>query len=230
MRGRDAQILGLRAAADDAEHAISWCPIDDVDTGALDDTGELHARDVGRDARRRGVETGPLQQVGAVQPGTVHSDEYLVGRRRRDGRRRQLERTVRDRDCSHARQCTVTRCLDPAARVACSSWTTTAPRFRSRTVTARRFSTSSAISTRRPFLLAPIVRRGVLASVALVDLLDQAAPHPRVGELLDLADDAPTLHIFVVDRASRCRHKRWRDPLADEWRDVVPPQGPHVRR
>jgi hypothetical protein len=70
----------------------------------------------------------------------------------------------------------------------------------------------------------------VLASVALVDLLDQAAPHPRVGELLDLADDAPTLHIFVVDRASRCRHKRWRDPLADEWRDVVPPQGPHVRR
>ena len=76
----------------------------------------------------------------------------------------------------------------------------------------------------------PDCRARVLAAVALVDLLERSAPHPRAGELRDLADDAPTLHLFVVDRESRCRHKRWRDPLADEWRDVVGSRGPQARR
>jgi hypothetical protein len=70
----------------------------------------------------------------------------------------------------------------------------------------------------------------VLAAVALVDLLERAGPHPRAGELRDLADEAPTLHIFLVEEATLCRHRRWRDPLADEWRDVVGARGPQARR
>jgi ATP/maltotriose-dependent transcriptional regulator MalT len=70
----------------------------------------------------------------------------------------------------------------------------------------------------------------VLAAVALSDLLARSAPHPRAGELRDLSEDAPTLHIFLVEDDAVCRHRRWRDPLADEWRDVVGVQGPQVRR
>jgi hypothetical protein len=70
----------------------------------------------------------------------------------------------------------------------------------------------------------------VLAAVALVDVIDAGAPHPRAGELRDLADDAPTLHVFLVDDAHRCRHRRWRDPLADEWHDVVGVRRPPARR
>jgi hypothetical protein len=73
-------------------------------------------------------------------------------------------------------------------------------------------------------------RARVLATVALIDLLERAGPHPRAGELRDLADDAPTLHLFVVDEDERCRHRSWRDPLADEWRDVVDSRGPQARR
>jgi hypothetical protein len=70
----------------------------------------------------------------------------------------------------------------------------------------------------------------VLAAVALVDLLDAAPPHPRGNELIDLADEAPTLHLYVVDDATECEHPRWRDPLAEEWLDVGEAPGPHVRR
>ena len=52
----------------------------------------------------------------------------------------------------------------------------------------------------------PDCRSRVLAAVALVDLLDDSAPHPRAGELVDLADEAPTLHIYVVDDATDCAH------------------------
>jgi hypothetical protein len=69
----------------------------------------------------------------------------------------------------------------------------------------------------------------VLAAVALVDVIDAGAPHPRTGELRDLADDAPTLHVFLVDDTIRCRHRRWRDPL-DEWHDVVGARRPPARR
>ena len=72
-------------------------------------------------------------------------------------------------------------------------------------------------------------RSRVLAAVALVDLLDASAPHARAGELVELADEAPTLHVYVVDDATRCTHRRWRDPLAAEWQDVIEVSGPHVR-
>ncbi|GIU87156.1 MAG: hypothetical protein KatS3mg009_1671 [Acidimicrobiia bacterium] len=89
---------------------------------------------------------------------------------------------------------------------------------------------SPAGSRRRPSPRAPTAARGSLAAVALVDLLDAAAPHPRAGELIELADDAPTLHVFVVDEGTRCRHRRWRDPLREEWEDVVRGPGPHALR
>ena len=67
----------------------------------------------------------------------------------------------------------------------------------------------------------PTCRSRVLACLALVDLLDDAAPHPRASELIELADDAPTLHLYVRDVATSCRHRGWLDPGRGEWADVV---------
>ena len=58
-------------------------------------------------------------------------------------------------------------------------------------------------------------RSRVIAAVALVDLLD-GSPHPRSGDLIDLADEAPTLHLYVIDLTTHCRHKPWRSALL-EW-------------
>ena len=52
----------------------------------------------------------------------------------------------------------------------------------------------------------PSAAAGCSPPVALVDLLDAAPPHPRSGDLIDLADEAPTLHLYVVDLATECRH------------------------
>jgi len=67
----------------------------------------------------------------------------------------------------------------------------------------------------------PDCRARVLASVALADLLETAPPHARSRELLDLAADAPTLHVYVVDLVSECRHRSWLDPGFTEWREAV---------
>jgi hypothetical protein len=72
-------------------------------------------------------------------------------------------------------------------------------------------------------------RSRVVAAVALIDLLDASAPHPRTGELVELADDAPTLHIYVVDDGAECAHAHWRDPGYAEWRDAVDVPGPRLR-
>ncbi|MDQ1508178.1 MAG: hypothetical protein QOG50_22 [Actinomycetota bacterium] len=73
-------------------------------------------------------------------------------------------------------------------------------------------------------------RSRVIAAVALVDLLDgDAGFHTRSGDLIDLADDAPTLHLYVVDLTTHCRHLRWRDPLYAEWLEVIEGEGPRVR-
>ena len=76
----------------------------------------------------------------------------------------------------------------------------------------------------------PDCRCCVLASMALVDLIDAAPPHPRGTELIDLADDAPTLHLYVVDSVSDCDHPRWRDPLFEEWLDAGVPPVRQIRR
>jgi hypothetical protein len=76
----------------------------------------------------------------------------------------------------------------------------------------------------------PSCRCRVLASVALIDLLDAAPPHASSTDLLDLADEAPTLHLYVVDSQSDCDHPQWRDPLFEEWLDAGVAPGPTVRR
>jgi hypothetical protein len=67
----------------------------------------------------------------------------------------------------------------------------------------------------------PACRSRVLACVAFVDVLDAAPPHPRTADLVELADDAPTSHLYVQDLASSCRHHRWLDPGHEEWEDVL---------
>jgi hypothetical protein len=67
----------------------------------------------------------------------------------------------------------------------------------------------------------PDCRSRVVAAVALVDLLDAAPPHPRARAVVELADDAPSLHLYVEDRDSECRHPEWRDPGAAEWDEVL---------
>lgn len=76
----------------------------------------------------------------------------------------------------------------------------------------------------------PECRSCVLAAVALVDLLESSPPHPRSAELLDLADEAPTLHLYVVDVVADCRHGAWRDPGFGEWRDAVAELGEEANR
>jgi hypothetical protein len=67
----------------------------------------------------------------------------------------------------------------------------------------------------------PQCRSRILAVVALADLLAEAPPLARAGELAQLADDAPTLHVYVRDLAARCGHRAWRDPGFEEWSDVM---------
>jgi hypothetical protein len=67
----------------------------------------------------------------------------------------------------------------------------------------------------------PTCRSRVLACVALVDMLDDAPPHPRARELMDLADEAPTLHLYVQDLAALCTHRMWRDPGFTEWSEAL---------
>jgi hypothetical protein len=76
----------------------------------------------------------------------------------------------------------------------------------------------------------PDCRSRVVATVALIDVLDASAPHTRSGDLVDLADDAPTLHLYVVDVDSPCEHVRWRDPLFDEWCEVADVPDTHACR
>jgi hypothetical protein len=74
----------------------------------------------------------------------------------------------------------------------------------------------------------PGCRSAVLAVVALVDLLDAAPAHPRTGDLVELCEDAPTLHLYLVDE-SACRHPAWLDPGHGEWLDATGAPGPRLR-
>jgi hypothetical protein len=67
----------------------------------------------------------------------------------------------------------------------------------------------------------PQCRSRILAVVALADLLADAPPFSRASELVELADEAPTLHVYVRDVGARCAHRVWRDPGAEEWSDLV---------
>ena len=67
----------------------------------------------------------------------------------------------------------------------------------------------------------PTCRSRIIAVVALVDVLEAAPPFARSSELIELADDAPTLHLYVRDLTSHCDHHSWRDPGFDEWNDAI---------
>lgn len=67
----------------------------------------------------------------------------------------------------------------------------------------------------------PGCRSRVLACVALVDLLEDAPPHPRTRDVTELAEDAPTLHLYVQDLATECTHSSWRDPGSTEWAEAM---------
>jgi hypothetical protein len=74
----------------------------------------------------------------------------------------------------------------------------------------------------------PSCRSRVLAAVAFVDLLTAAVAHDRSAELIELAEEAPTLHVYVSDLAAGCSHRAWLDPGFDEWADAfaeLPPVG-----
>ena len=99
--GGDGDVVGLCAAARDAEHAITDRERVDLGSDRSDDTGELHTRDVCRHAGRRGIEAGALHQIGPVQPGAVDAHHRTVGGRFRDGSVGQLQTAVHDRDRTH---------------------------------------------------------------------------------------------------------------------------------
>jgi hypothetical protein len=67
----------------------------------------------------------------------------------------------------------------------------------------------------------PTCRSRILAVVALVDVLTDGPPFARAVDLVQLADDAPTLHVYVRDLVTGCRHQAWRDPGFEEWSDLV---------
>jgi hypothetical protein len=66
----------------------------------------------------------------------------------------------------------------------------------------------------------PGCRSRVVAVVALVDVL-AGSPHSRARDLAELAEDAPTLHLYVEDRVTDCTHAEWLDPGHEEWRDAL---------
>jgi len=67
----------------------------------------------------------------------------------------------------------------------------------------------------------PSCRSRVLACVAVVDVLDDEPSIPLATDLVDLAEDAPTLHLYLEDLVSECRHERWRDPGHAEWSEAL---------
>lgn len=67
----------------------------------------------------------------------------------------------------------------------------------------------------------PTCRSRIVAAVALVDLLDATPPVAQSAALVELADDAPTLHLYVRDLRASCAHRAWLDPGFEEWAEVV---------
>ena len=63
----------------------------------------------------------------------------------------------------------------------------------------------------------------ILAVVAVVDTIDRSLPHDASAAIVDLADDAPTLHLYVTRSAGpqRCTHHSWRAPGFEEWCDAM---------
>jgi hypothetical protein len=75
----------------------------------------------------------------------------------------------------------------------------------------------------------PTCRNRVLAVVAVLDELENGPFHPRATDLTELAEEAPTLHLYVEDLVTDCEHDDWLDPGYTEWCDAID-EMPGVRR
>lgn len=75
----------------------------------------------------------------------------------------------------------------------------------------------------------PTCRSRVVACVALVDLLVGQGHERWILDLVELAEDAPTLHLYVIDHQTRCAHRTWRDPGYEEWWSAIDDR-PRARR
>ncbi len=76
----------------------------------------------------------------------------------------------------------------------------------------------------------PSCRSRVVSCVMVIDVLEAAPPLPRGADLLALADDAPTGHLYLEDLATSCRHERWRDPGRTEWTEALAELAPERGR
>ena len=73
----------------------------------------------------------------------------------------------------------------------------------------------------------PSCRSRVLAVVAVLDVLESGPFHPRATDLAELAEEAPTLHLYVEDLVTEC--DEWLDPGFTEWWEAIE-EVPNVRR
>jgi hypothetical protein len=94
----DDELLGLGAPAHDAEHPVADGMRPDALAERDDLARELEPRDVGRRARRRGVEPEALDQVRPVDPGSPHPHQDLARARHRRRALADLHRPVPGED------------------------------------------------------------------------------------------------------------------------------------
>ncbi len=75
----------------------------------------------------------------------------------------------------------------------------------------------------------PTCRSRTVSIRAFLEVVDLLVTHPRSRELRDLAEDAPTMHLFVEDRETECEHALWFDPGFDTWLEVAGYERDRVR-
>jgi len=223
VTGRDEQVLGLGPTPGNSEHRVADSDSGGLRAESLDDPGELQPGDIGRDPGRGRIPPRPLEQVGPVEPGAVDPNEHLVPLRGGVRAVEYLEVTLDDRDSPHAgggyRQDVapgLTFVDEEGAEVVLDASEANAL-----------FALTGALEG-ATVSACPACRSRVVAAVLFVDVLDDSCLVDRSRELIEFADDAPTMHLYIVDDASECEHESWLDPLFDEWIDVVASAGPHA--
>jgi len=178
-------------------------------------TRELEAGDVGRRTGRRRIATGALREVGPIQPGTVDPHDDLTRSGLWIGTHRDFDPTFGDDQRAHVTtlphvaEAALTVIDDDGEKVVLDD-------DEAATLLALTSGLEPATTS-----ACPSCRSRIVAAVALVDLLTDAPPVARGRELIELADDAPTLHLYVRDLRTRCDHRGWRDPGFEEWAEVM---------
>jgi len=177
------------------------------------------------------VEAGALHEVGTVEAGTVHPHDDLARSWLGIGALLDAHLLVGDDECSHdgdrtARRyrATVPLADRPGPDVRAADLVVLdadGEEVLFDVTEAREFLAITGGLEAATVSACPTCRSRILAVVALADLLDDAPPFARSVELVELADDAPTLHVYVRDLGERCAHREWRDPGAEEWSDVM---------